>query len=43
MASGQDNTEQMGNVSGKQILCSLATANFYADEILAAKKWYSEL
>lgn len=43
LASGQNNTEQMGNVSGKQILCSLATANFYADDIQAAKKWYSEL
>jgi len=40
LASGQNNTEQMGNVSGKQTLCSLATANFYADDIQAAKKWY---
>jgi hypothetical protein len=43
LASGQNNTEQMGNVSDKQILCSLPTANSYADDIQAGKKWYSKL
>jgi len=33
----------MENDSVKQILRSLTAVNFYADDIQAAKKWYSEL
>lgn len=44
LANGQKSTEQMENNAGdKQILRGLATVNFYADDIQAAKKWYSEL
>jgi predicted enzyme related to lactoylglutathione lyase len=42
--NGQNATEQMENNAGdKQILRGLATVNYYADDIQAAKKWYSEL
>jgi predicted enzyme related to lactoylglutathione lyase len=44
LANGLNTTEQMeNNTIDKQILRGLATVNFYADDIQAAKKWYSEL
>ena len=43
LANGQNATEQMENASDKQILRGLATVSFYANDIQAAKKWYSEL
>jgi predicted enzyme related to lactoylglutathione lyase len=43
LANGQNATEQMENTSDKQTLRGLATVNFYADDMQAAKKWYSEL
>ena len=33
----------MYNASDKQILRGVATVNYYAADIKAAKKWYSEL
>lgn len=43
LANEHNATEQMENASGKQILCGIATVSFYADDMRAAKKWYSEL
>ena len=43
LANGQNATEQMENTSGVPMLRGLATITFYADDIQAAKKWYSEL
>jgi hypothetical protein len=43
LANGQNSTEQMDNATGKLTLRGLATVNFYATDIQAAKKWYSEL
>jgi predicted enzyme related to lactoylglutathione lyase len=43
LAYGQNTTEQMENSTGKQTLRGLATVNFYATDMQAAKKWYSEL
>ena len=43
LVNGQNTTQQMDNATGKQTLRGMATVSFYATDIQAAKKWYSEL
>jgi predicted enzyme related to lactoylglutathione lyase len=43
LVNGQNTTEQMDNATDKQTLRGLANVNYYATDMQAAKKWYSEL
>lgn len=44
VSKGQNSPEQVGiNTTEKQILRGVATVNYFADDIQAAKKWYTEL
>ena len=43
LTNGHNITEQMDKPTGKHTLRDFGTVNFYATDMQAAKKWYSEL